>query len=184
MGCSYQYILAAAAKRQLSAMIDMHSPSHYHHIHPACSDGMHNGHWLDTLLLQALQKKSKLIAYNRACMQSSVIKHQHLTNKIYKHRQCLYTRSNHRSVRLQITVSIIVQLMKSVKTAPVDKFKPMCTSVRQPPLHNWPSVNWCVLAFLNTGRLVEMRNCRCNLLRAVSETFSHQLSSSLITNFI
>jgi len=44
MGCSYQCIPAAEARRRLSAMIDMHSPSHYRHIHPACSDGMHNGH--------------------------------------------------------------------------------------------------------------------------------------------
>jgi len=42
-GCIYQCMLAAEAKRQLFAMIDMRNPSRCHQAHPACNDGTRNG---------------------------------------------------------------------------------------------------------------------------------------------
>ena len=62
-GCIYQCMLAAEAKRQLFAMIDMRNPSRCHQARPACNDGTRNGRWLHTLYLQVLQHKYLQITF-------------------------------------------------------------------------------------------------------------------------
>jgi len=66
--------------------------------------------------------------------------------------------------------------------SPVDKFEPRCTSVMQ-VLRDLSSENRCVFAFLNTGRLVAIRNCPCNFLRADSETYAIRCRHQLSTHF-